>query len=48
MKLAFDKVLSDNGKVALQYGPTDGYLPLREWIADSLSTDGARSCRNRC
>ncbi|HAT33210.1 MAG TPA: 2-aminoadipate aminotransferase [Janthinobacterium sp.] len=42
MKVAFDKVLSENGKVALQYGPTDGYLPLRQWIADSLSTNGAR------
>ncbi len=42
MKAAFDKVLSENGKVALQYGPTDGYLPLRQWIADSLSTDGAK------
>jgi 2-aminoadipate transaminase len=42
MKLAFDKVLTDNGKVALQYGPTDGYLPLRQWIADSLSANGAR------
>jgi 2-aminoadipate transaminase len=42
MKLAFDSVLSRQGKVALQYGPTDGYLPLREWIADSLSTDGAK------
>jgi len=40
MKAAFDKVLSDSGKVALQYGPTDGYLPLREWIANSLSTPG--------
>jgi len=38
MKAAFDKVLSENGKTALQYGPTDGYLPLREWIANSLST----------
>jgi 2-aminoadipate transaminase len=38
MKAAFDKVLSDNGKVALQYGPTDGYPLLREWIANSLST----------
>jgi 2-aminoadipate transaminase len=35
-------VLSREGKVALQYGPTDGYLPLRSWIADSLSRDGAR------
>ncbi|MES2164747.1 MAG: PLP-dependent aminotransferase family protein [Pseudomonadota bacterium] len=42
MKVAFDKVLSENGKVALQYGPTDGYLPLRQWIADSLSTNGAK------
>ena len=41
MKEAFDQVLSANGKVALQYGPTDGYPPLREWIANSLSTDGA-------
>jgi len=42
MKAAFDKVLTENGKVALQYGPTDGYLPLRQWIADSLSTNGAK------
>jgi 2-aminoadipate transaminase len=42
MKASYDKVLSENGKVALQYGPTDGYAPLREWIANSLSTDGAR------
>jgi 2-aminoadipate transaminase len=41
LKAAYDKVLSDNGKVALQYGPTDGYAPLREWVANSLSTDGA-------
>ncbi|MCG2583307.1 PLP-dependent aminotransferase family protein [Massilia sp. TS11] len=38
MKAAFDKVLSESGKVALQYGPTDGYTPLREWVAASLST----------
>ena len=42
MKVAFDKVLTNNGKVALQYGPTDGYLPLRQWIADTLSSNGAR------
>jgi len=41
MKAAYDKVLSENGKVALQYGPTDGYAPLREWIANSLSTEGS-------
>ncbi|NVM74634.1 2-aminoadipate transaminase [Duganella sp. SG902] len=42
MKAAYDKVLTENGKVALQYGPTDGYTPLRQWIADSLSTGGAK------
>ncbi|WEF33752.1 aminotransferase-like domain-containing protein [Pseudoduganella chitinolytica] len=42
MKNAFDKVLSTTGKTALQYGPTDGYMPLRQWIADSLSVNGAR------
>lgn len=42
MREAFDTVLSRDGKVALQYGPSDGYAPLREWIADSLSIDGAR------
>src|SRR3954471_13654991 len=42
MRAAFDSVLSRQGKVALQYGPTDGYAPLREWIAESLSIDGAK------
>ena len=42
MRAAYDKVLLDAGKVALQYGPTDGYAPLREWIADSLSTQGSK------
>lgn len=41
MRAAFDKVLSSQGRVALQYGPSDGYLPLREWVADSLSTAGS-------
>lgn len=42
MRIAYDRVLSHHGKVALQYGPTDGYAPLREWIADSLSHDGVK------
>ena len=42
MKAAFDTVLSNQGKVALQYGPTDGYGPLRDWIAQSLSTDDCK------
>ncbi len=42
MRTAYERVLTQQGKVALQYGPSDGYAPLRAWIADSLSTDGAR------
>ena len=42
MRQAYDAVLSRAGKVALQYGPSDGYAPLREWIADSLSTAESR------
>ncbi|MFZ6734400.1 PLP-dependent aminotransferase family protein [Undibacterium sp. Ji42W] len=39
MRAAFDKVLTQQGKSALQYGPTDGYAPLREFLANSLSTN---------
>jgi 2-aminoadipate transaminase len=42
MRAAYDKVLLEAGKQALQYGPTDGYAPLREWIANSLSTEGSK------
>ncbi|GAA6755561.1 2-aminoadipate transaminase [Thermus thalpophilus] len=37
--LAAEKVaaiLREKGEVALQYGPTEGYLPLRAWVADWL------------
>lgn len=42
MQQAFEKVLSSQGKVALQYGTSDGYAPLREWVAASLSLDGVK------
>jgi 2-aminoadipate transaminase len=42
MKLAHETVLSRHGKTALQYGPSDGYAPLREWVANSLSVEGSR------
>ncbi len=42
IRAAFDSVLTREGKAALQYSATDGYAPLRTWIADSLSTHGAR------
>jgi 2-aminoadipate transaminase len=42
MKEAFDAVLNTRGKAALQYGPTEGFMPLREWIASDLNAKGAR------
>ena len=39
LRQAFDTVLSTEGRSALQYGPTEGYTPLREWVANDLSTD---------
>jgi len=41
MRAGFDKVLSTNGRQALQYGPTEGYAPLREWVAQDLTRAGA-------
>ncbi len=34
-------ILARDPKAALQYGPTEGYLPLREWIAIRCSRSGA-------
>jgi 2-aminoadipate transaminase len=42
MKDAFDRVLMTQGKSALQYGPTEGYAPLRQWLADHLTHRGMR------
>ncbi len=41
VRAAFDKVLATNGRAALQYGPTEGYAPLRQWVADDLNRQGA-------
>ena len=37
---AFDRVLKNNGKSALQYGPTEGYTPLRQWVAEDFQRQG--------
>ncbi|TDM24144.1 PLP-dependent aminotransferase family protein, partial [Macrococcoides caseolyticum] len=34
--------LATNGRAALQYGPTEGYRPLREWVAADLAAAGAQ------
>ncbi|HEY9281266.1 MAG TPA: PLP-dependent aminotransferase family protein [Eoetvoesiella sp.] len=38
---AFDRVLRQAGEAALQYGPTEGYAPLREWVAQDQKRIGA-------
>jgi 2-aminoadipate transaminase len=38
---AFDRVLKTGGQSALQYGPTEGYAPLRAWVAEDLKRGGA-------
>lgn len=41
MRVAFDRVLALRGREALQYSATEGYAPLREWIAARVGTDAA-------
>jgi len=38
-----DRVLSQHGSRALQYGPSEGYVPLREWIAAEMDRRGIRA-----
>ncbi|NEN76207.1 PLP-dependent aminotransferase family protein [Pelistega sp. NLN82] len=40
IKAAYDTVLTQQPKVALQYSPTEGYRPLREWIVSDFKTRG--------
>jgi 2-aminoadipate transaminase len=37
---ACEKVLRENGQKALQYTTTEGYDPLREWIANDMNKNG--------
>jgi 2-aminoadipate transaminase len=37
---ACNDILASNPSAALQYGPTEGYLPLREWVAERYSNNG--------
>ena len=43
MREASERVLKDDGKAALQYAASEGYGPLREWVAQI----GRASCRER-
>jgi 2-aminoadipate transaminase len=42
LRRACEHILSSAPSPALQYGPTEGYLPLREWIAERHSAAGSR------
>ena len=41
MRAATNRILTDTPGAALQYSATEGYTPLREWIAARCSRDGA-------
>ena len=41
LREAADAVLAERGAEALQYGPTEGYTPLRAWVAAQLEAGGA-------
>src|ERR1700742_4943820 len=42
MRTASDRILRDSPAAALQYSATEGYMPLREWIAQRYSVNGAQ------
>jgi 2-aminoadipate transaminase len=37
LKIAAEQVLTENPRLALQYGPTEGYRPLRDWIRGHMA-----------
>src|SRR5260370_40243072 len=39
---AFEWVLESDGAQALQYGPSEGYRPLRAWLAERMTRFGMR------
>jgi 2-aminoadipate transaminase len=43
MAMAAEKVLNKDGRVVLQYAPTEGYLPLRDYIAHRQSVKSGRA-----
>jgi 2-aminoadipate transaminase len=42
IRKACDSILTNAPAPALQYGPTEGYMPLREWVVQRHSRDGTR------
>ena len=42
MREAADRVLRDTPREALQYAASEGYAPLREWVAHALMAQGLK------
>jgi 2-aminoadipate transaminase len=42
LKRSFEAVLTERGAAALQYGVTEGFAPLRTWIAERMNKKGIR------
>lgn len=42
IQAACNTILTNDPRAALQYGPTEGYMPLREWIAARCVLNGAK------
>lgn len=42
MRASYDAVFGSDGAAALQYGPTEGHRPLREYLAERLARRGIR------
>ena len=42
MRESSERVLRDDGKAALQYAASEGYAPLREWVANDLLKQGMK------
>jgi DNA-binding transcriptional MocR family regulator len=42
VRAVVDEVLARDGRTLLQHCPTEGYLPLREWLAERMTERGAR------
>ena len=42
MQAACAQVLGQDGKAALQYAASEGYAPLREWVAQDLLKQGMK------
>lgn len=43
MRVAAERVLRDNPREALQYASSEGFAPLRDWVAEQLRAQGHRT-----